>query len=249
MSSHHSPLFTLICAIRSIGFYILFAGLCFLFFPLMLLTTLLPFALRLGVARLFCRCVISTAHWVCGIRYQILGQAHLTHSPVIFMSNHQSAWEVFGLFALLPPHVFVLKKELLWIPIFGWGLKLSRPIAIDRSKKQLALRHVLKQGKNRVAEGLSITIFPEGTRQKNNTLGTFNKGGAMLAHNNKIPVIPVAHNAGLYWPARSLIKYPGCVKVVIQPPIHSAQHTVEEINQLAYESIQGTMSKIMLKVE
>ena len=144
-SKNPSSFFTLVCGIRSVIFYIVLAALCCFFCQLVLLTVALPFSIRMVTARLFCRCVIVAARLICGIRYIVSGQENFIPAPFVLMSNHESAWEIFGLFTLMPPVVFVLKREILWIPVFGWGVALSKPIAIDRSKKQSAIRQVPNQ--------------------------------------------------------------------------------------------------------
>ncbi len=245
MTSNISFTWTLICFIRSVIFYVSFALVSLLFFPLMIFSTLLfPFRITHYVSRAFCKSVTLLATLICGIRYRIYGQEHLLDTPVVFMPNHQSAWEIFCLFMRLPPHVYVLKKELFRIPIFGWGLRLSRPIAINRSKGHAALKYLIKEGQKRIQEGYSISIFPEGTRQAPGVLGPFHSGGALLAHKTAVPVIPIAHNAGDFWPARSFIKYPGMIEIHIQKPIFPENLSAAQINSLAYESIRDTMKTI-----
>ena len=171
--------------------------------------------------------------------------------PFIALVKHQSAWETMSLLFLLPPHCWVLKKELLRIPIFGWGLALAKPIAIDRSQSKAALKQLLQQGKDRLGKGLSVVICPEGTRIAPGTSGKFNAGGSMLASQAKVPVVPIAHNSGSYWQRNSFIKRPGTIKLVIGQVIDPAMHSASEINSLSKqwieETVQGLESESLVR--
>jgi 1-acyl-sn-glycerol-3-phosphate acyltransferase len=157
-----------------------------------------------------------------GVRFDIQGQGHIPRDrPVVVMANHQSQWETFYLQLLVSPQATILKRELLWVPFFGWGLALLKPIAIDRSRGSQALKTVLKEGQERLAEGISVVIYPEGTRQPPGTLGSFNAGGAMLATRAGVEVLPVAHNSGDCWPGRSLLRLPGTIRLRVGAPIAS----------------------------
>ena len=136
-----------------------------------------------------------------------------------------------------PGTILFIKKELLWIPIFGWGLALNRPIAIDRSKKIRALDTLVKEGVIRLKEGRWLVIFPEGTRGNPGEMGKFQVGGAMIAAKSGYPVVPVAHNAGLFWPKNSFLKYPGTIDVVIGPVIVSNSKKARQINREVEEWI------------
>ena len=156
---------------------------------------------------------------LCGLRYQIVGAENIPKTPSIVLSKHQSAWETLAFQEIFPPQVWVLKKELLRVPFFGWGLAMLSPIAIDRSSRRQALQQLVEHGQHRLAAGFFIVIFPEGTRIAPGKRGKYRAGGARLAVQTKTPVLPVAHNAGLCWGKNAFLKHPGLVTVSIGPLI------------------------------
>ncbi|MCX7190623.1 MAG: lysophospholipid acyltransferase family protein, partial [Methylotenera sp.] len=166
----------------------------------------------------------------CNIRYEITGLENIPHSPTIILSKHQSAWETFAFQAIFPTQVYVLKRELLWIPIFGWGLAMSSPIAINRAAGREALKQLVEKGKDRLAKGLWVVIFPEGTRIAPKKRGKYHIGGAWLAVHTQTPVLPVAHNAGDFWP-KGFIKTPGVIQMHIGTPIQTAGLKTDALNQ------------------
>lgn len=154
-----------------------------------------------------------------GIRVVVVGAEHIPNEPCIIISNHQSAWETVGLQTLFSPCVFVLKEDLLKIPFFGWGLAAVKMIAINRDASKAALKKVAEQGIDRLKQGISVVVFPEGTRSDPHDLLPFQIGGAYLATKSNVPVVPVLHNAGTIWPKGSRIRGPGVIKVTIGEPI------------------------------
>lgn len=190
------------------------------------------------------RAVIALARSIVGIRYRVEGREHLPSRPAIILSKHQSAWETLAFQVIFPPQVLVLKRELLWIPFFGWGLALMSPISIDRSRGTSALKRMLALGRQRLAEGFWIAIFPEGTRVAPGTRGEYRVGGAWLAVKTGAPVIPVAHNAGLCWRRNAFIKRPGTVTVLIGEPISPAGLTPEALNARVEEWIESRMPEL-----
>lgn len=167
---------------------------------------------------------------VCGLKVNIEGMDNLPSGHAIVMSKHQSTWETIALRGLLAPHQsWVLKKELLSIPIFGWGLRRARSIAIDRKAGRRAVIQVVKEGKERLEEGRLVIIFPEGTRTAPGQRKKYGLGGAVLAEKSGAPVTPIAHNAGVYWRRRGVRKYPGTIEVRIGPPITSQGRKAAEI--------------------
>ena len=153
------------------------------------------------------RCILVLARAILGIRYTVEGLEHLPSQPCILLSKHQSAWETLAFQEIFPPQVLVLKRELLWIPFFGWGLALMSPIAIDRQRGLSALREVARQGRERLAQGFWVVVFPEGTRVAPGRRRKYQLGGAFLACHAGAPVVPVAHNAGRCWPRNSFLKF------------------------------------------
>lgn len=194
---------------------VIWAPMCFLFAPL-------PYNQRYFLTSLWNRFVIGAAKIVCGIRYRIKGYENLPDAPAILLSKHQSAWETIFLFYAMPrPLVYVFKKELLYIPFFGWGIALLRMIPINRSKIRDAFAQVVAHGKKRLAGGQWIIMFPEGTRIPVGKKGKYKAGGTRLAIETNTPVIPIALNAGECWPKNSFIKKPGVITVSIGKPISS----------------------------
>lgn len=166
----------------------------------------------------------------CNIRHEIAGLENIPSSPSIILAKHQSAWETLAFQAIFPTQVYLLKRELLWIPIFGWGLAMSSPIAIDRSAGRDALKKLVAHGKDRLAKGLWIVIFPEGTRKAPGERGKYNIGGAWLATHTQTQVVPVAHNAGKFWAKNSFIKKPGVIQIHIGKPIDTAGLKADALN-------------------
>jgi 1-acyl-sn-glycerol-3-phosphate acyltransferase len=156
---------------------------------------------------------------LCGIRYRVEGADRIPATPCVIMAKHQSAWETIAFQAIFPPQVHVLKRELLWIPFFGWGLAMVSPIAIDRRAGRRALRQMIEQGADRLKRGFNVIVFPEGTRVAPGVRGRYRPGGAILASESGAPILPVAHNAGSCWPRNAFLKRPGTITVSVGPLI------------------------------
>ena len=184
-----------------------------------LLTFPLPALTRYRIITVWTRWVMWASRVICGIRYRVIGAENIPQQPCIILAKHQSAWETMGFQLIFPPQVWVLKKELLRVPFFGWGLAMLSPIAIDRSSRRQALQQLVDQGRQRLAAGFYIVIFPEGTRIAPGKCGKYRAGGARLAVQTGTPVLPVAHNAGLRWGKNAFLKYPGMITVSIGPLI------------------------------
>ena len=182
--------------------------------------------------------VVRLARALCGIRWRIEGREHLPAQPAVILSKHQSAWETMAFQNIFPPQSYLLKRELLWIPFFGWGLALMSPIAIDRTRGGAALRALGRRGEERLAQGFWVVVFPEGTRVAPGERRKYQVGGAWLATHCRVPVVPVAHNAGLVWPRNTFLKRPGTITVRIGAPIETAGRDPETVNQLAEEWIE-----------
>ena len=215
------------------------------FFSLLtLLLAPLPFRPRQRVAVGWNRFNLWWLKVCCGVRYQVEGEENIPATAGVVMAKHQSAWETIALVQWFMPQCYVMKRELLHIPLFGWAMTLMRPIAIDRRAGRKAAQQVLEDGRRRLDEGIWVIIFPEGTRMAPGERGRYHVGGARLAHATGRPVVPVAHNAGRVWPRNSFFKYPGTVRVVIGPAVETAGLTAGEINRRVEDWIEGTMARI-----
>lgn len=189
----------------------------------------------------------SVVHWLrltCGVRWQVTGLENLPPQPYVIVAKHQSQWETFFLQLPFAPTCTILKQELLKIPIFGWGLASVKPIAIDRSQPRDALKHILEQGESRLRENLTVLIFPEGTRTDPGHVGRYARSGADLAKRTGVPLVPVAHNAGEFWPGKRFLKYPGTVSVVIGPPLTSDTTDSRTLMNTAADWIEHEVSRI-----
>lgn len=181
---------------------------------------------------------------VCDIRIEVRGKENIPSEPCVVLCKHQSAWETFALQTVLPPQVWVLKRELLLLPFFGWGLALTSPIAINRSKGKEAIKQLLEQGKQRLAAGFCVVIFPEGTRMPYGARGKYKIGGALLAESSGALAVPVAHNAGRYWSRNAFLKYPGTITMSIGKPINPHGLKADEINRQAEAWIEAEMERM-----
>ena len=180
---------------------------------------------RARIIAAWARFNIWTLQHLCGITCVVSGAENLPTEPAIIISNHQSAWETLYFQLIFPPQSYILKAQLLWIPFFGWGLAANRPVAINRRKKIKALEQLLKQGAARLNEGRWLVIFPEGTRNPPGAPGKFQPGGAMIAAKTAAPIVPVAHNAGLFWRKKGFLKHPGEIHLIIGKPIPTKNKT------------------------
>lgn len=181
---------------------------------------------------------------VTGIRERVIGRENMPDQPSVILCKHQSAWETILLQKIFPPQVYVLKKELLRLPFLGWGLAQMPNIGIDRKAGKDALRQVAEQGRARLREGFWVVVFPEGTRAAVGKKLRFKVGGAHLAVEAGVPVVPVAHNAGEFWPRNSFLKHPGEVLVSIGPPIYPDGLTAAEVNAQAEAWIDAEMHRL-----
>ena len=206
---------------------------------LALATIPLPRMLRYRIISGWSRLVVILARRILGIGWRIEGSENLPDRPAVILAKHQSAWETMAFQVIFPPQVHVLKRELLWIPFFGWGLALMSPISIDRSRGMAALRQIARKGKERLEQGFWVVVFPEGTRVAPGGKRKYQLGGAWLAAHAGAPVVPVAHNAGRVWPRNSFLKYPGRVTVRIGHPIETGGRAPQEVTAQAEAWIES----------
>jgi 1-acyl-sn-glycerol-3-phosphate acyltransferase len=212
------------------------------------IVSLMTFALRpitrYRIITAWSHLVIGMARVICGVRYRVVGRDNLPQHPCIVLSKHQSAWETLAYQVILPPQVWVLKRELLRVPFFGWGLAMMSPIAIDRGSASRALKQTLEQGKSRLADGWWIVVFPEGTRIAPGKRGRYHLGGAWLACKTGAPVLPIAHNAGTVWGRNAFVKYPGTITVSIGPVIDPSGMHPDDVNRKAEDWIETEVARL-----
>ena len=229
---------------RSLAFWIVFPVSLVLFATLLILTV--PFSLQTRWA-LLQRWVHFILWWLrvtCKLSHEIQGAENITPEAGIVFSKHQSTWETIALQQIFPIQVWVAKRELMWIPFFGWGLALMKCIHINRGSGKAAVKQLVTQGKARMDEGIWVVIFPEGTRIPAGEKGRYRIGAAVLAEQTGRHIVPVAHNAGEYWPRRSFIKRPGVIRVRIGEPISPAGKTAQQLLEEASGWIEEQMSEI-----
>lgn len=204
----------------------------------------IPLKRRFFIYSLWCRFVLFWLRVTCNVRYDIQGEENIPSTPVVVLSTHQSAWETIFLYYAISPVCPILKKELLKIPFWGWAMRLQKPIAIDRSKPREAGRSLLIQGKQRLNDGLSVVIFPEGSRSPAGTVKALSRGGAKLAIHAHAMVLPVIHNAGACWPAHSIMKKPGVIRVRIGEAISSEGKSATELTEAYSQWLNANMDVI-----
>lgn len=231
--------------IRSSIFLIVSVSTMVIYSILALLALPFPMHIRHWLIRPYLRFYFWLLKVVCHIDYHIEGLENIPKDRNgIVMCKHQSTWETFFIPLLFHNPAAIAKRELLWIPFFGWGLAISGPIAINRSKKSSSMQQILAKGTQYLHEGRWIMFFPEGTRVAPGIIGHYKLGGARLAAATGYPVVPIAHNAGRCWPRRQFIKRPGTVRMVIGPVIESKGRSAEEIMDEAKNWIESTMLRI-----
>ncbi len=204
----------------------------------------LPYHAHFALARSWARSVFFLLERLCGLSFTVEGREHIPAGSHIIMSNHTSAWETVALFILFPPQVWVLKRELLWIPFVGWGLKLLKPIAIDRGAGHRAVSQVVEQGKERLAQGLWVIIFPEGTRVVAGESRKYGVSGALLAIASDRLIVPFSHNAGEFWARRGFLKRPGVVRVVIGQPLSATGKDARRLTEETRLAIEAGLERI-----
>jgi 1-acyl-sn-glycerol-3-phosphate acyltransferase len=200
---------------------------------------LLPYRGRFELARVWARVNLAVLRWTCGLDYTVEGRENLPAGNHVALMKHSSSWETIAQALLLPPQVWVLKRELLWVPVVGWGIRQLRAIAVNREAGSTAVRQVVEQGKARLAEGEWVVIFPEGTRMPPGETRKYGVSGALLAAETGKLIVPIAHDAGYYWPRRGLIKRRGTIRVRIGPPITAAGRNPRDISAEAQAWIEA----------
>ncbi len=230
--------------LRSILFYLGLGAATLIFVPLSLILFPLPISYRF---RVIAKWAVFNLWWLkltCKLHHEVEGLENIPDDVAIIMCKHQSAWETLALQQIFPPQVWVVKRELLWIPIYGWGLAAMQPIVIDRKFGIRSLHQLVNVGCQRLAQGLWVVVFPEGSRVAPGERMKYHPGGGMLAEKSRYPIIPVAHNSGYFWPKNSLKKWPGCIQMVIGPAIETTGKSASEITQKVEDWIESTVQEL-----
>ncbi len=235
-----------IAGLRSLLFYLGLAPVTVVFSIVGIVILPLPRPWRYAIITRWSRTAIAWLRIACGLDFAVEGREHIPAGAGVILSKHQSAWETIALQLIFPRQSQVLKRELLRVPFFGWGLASLNPIAIDRKAGARALKTVLASGVERVRDGWWVVVFPEGTRVPPGRSGRYTQTGAALALAADCPLVPVAHNAGVFWARNALVKQPGTIRVVIGPPIATAGRSAREITRDAEAWIEATCARLPL---
>ncbi|MBV9698007.1 MAG: 1-acyl-sn-glycerol-3-phosphate acyltransferase [Gammaproteobacteria bacterium] len=211
--------------------------------PFVIACLVLPFPRRFALVRIYAAAILWVLRWSCGLTHRIEGEPIPEGCHIAFW-KHSSSWETIAMMRLFPRQVWVLKRELLWIPVVGIGVRQMHAIAIDRKAGHSAVAQVIEQGRERLAEGDWVIIFPEGTRMAPGETRRYGVSGTLLAQETGRLIVPVAHNAGSYWPRRGLRKRPGVIRVVVGPPFSAAGREVRALNEEIQAWIESTVKSL-----
>jgi 1-acyl-sn-glycerol-3-phosphate acyltransferase len=204
----------------------------------------LPPARLYAVPRTWARTNLWLLKTLCGLDYRIEGAEHLPDVPFISMWKHSSTWETIAQMLLVPRAAWLLKREILWVPVLGWAIARFKPIAIDRKAGGTAVNQVVTQGRERLSEGLGVIIYPEGTRVAPGETRRFGMSAALLASQSGAPLVPIAHDSGYYWRRRGLLKRPGTIRVIIGQPVDPRGLEPREITERAKDWVDTTVAEL-----
>lgn len=210
-----------------------------LYGPIALVVRVFGYRAFYAAVILWCRAMLRLLAWLCRLDHSVSGLEHLPTQNTVVLMKHSSSWETIAQLLLFPRQTWVLKRELIWAPILGWAIFLLKPIAINRKGGRAAVEQVIAQGRQRLDAGFWVVIFPEGTRVAAGQAGRYGLSGTLLAQASGRDIVPVAHNAGFYWPRRGLLKRRGTIRVVIGQPIATQGREPREINREVQEWIEG----------
>ncbi len=231
----------LIQLLRSLLFFLGMLIITPIFTILIILLIPLSGVTRSRVASYWAHCSLFLLKHICNLGFKVRGFENIPNHPSIILCKHQSAWETIALQVIFPPQIWVLKRELLYIPIIGWAWWALSAIPINRSAGREALKKLVSHGKDRLAKGLWVVIFPEGTRIAYGKRGKYHMGGALLATQTQTTVVPVAHNAGLFWRKNAFIKVPGTITLSIGKPIETVGIKADALNKMVEDWIEAEM--------
>ena len=230
--------------LRSLLFQFYFFGSVCIAAMLIFFCSLFPYPVRFWIARAWSRSMLFMGKALCGLDYVFEGLENIPDEPSVIMIKHTTVFEAYAQMVIFPPQTWVVKRELQWIPFFGWGLAAMKPIAINRGAGHSAVKQVIDKGMARLAEGIWITIFPEGTRVGRGETKRYGVSGAALAKAAQCPLVPVAHNAGDLWARRGLKKMPGLIRFCVGPPIMPGDRSPKETNVLVQDWVEAKMREI-----
>ena len=239
-----SPLYRFWLVIRSTFFWLLFLPATLIAAILVSLAFFTPFKIRLSLVKIWINFSLVLLHYFCGLRYQLEGMENIPAKGFILMSKHSSTWETIALQKFFDPLVWVVKRELTRIPFFGWSLIAVNAIALDRGTGRKAIKQLIAESRQRMDQGRILMLFPEGTRVLPMQRKPFKIGGAIVSHKTGYAVLPIAHNAGEFWPRHSWIKWPGTIRVVIGQPIEPEGKKPEQIIREVEDWITTTCDQI-----
>jgi 1-acyl-sn-glycerol-3-phosphate acyltransferase len=233
--------------VRSLLFTLMLFLTTAVFAVVVLVASLLPLTVfqRYAVPRAWGRTLLWMLKAICGLDYVVEGRENLPSVPFISLWKHSSTWETMAQMVVVPTAAWLLKREVIWIPLVGWAVSTYQPIAINRRAGHSAVNQVVKQGRERLAAGMGVIIYPEGTRVAAGQTRKYGISGALLASQTGAPIVPIAHTSAYFWPRRSLLKKPGTIRVVIGPPIEPKGLEPREINERAQAWIEGEIARVV----
>jgi 1-acyl-sn-glycerol-3-phosphate acyltransferase len=231
--------------LRSLIFTVLFFLNTAFFATLVILLMWLPPARLYFIPRSWARLNFALLKSLCGLDYRVEGQENLPDRPFISMWKHSSTWDTIAQMVVVPRAAWLLKREILWVPLLGWAVSRFKPIAIDRKAGGTAVTQVVTQGRARLAEGMGVVIYPEGTRVAPGESRKYGMSGALLAGQSGAPLVPIAHNSGYFWRRRGLLKQPGTIRVVIGPPIDPTGLEPREITDRTKRWIDAKVAELV----
>ena len=234
----------MIAWLRSVALVIVGGGTATLSAALILLLFWAPATWRQFVLVHYCRFAVWASEVFGGMKVVVEGRENIPDTPSVIMIKHTTILETYGHVPMFPRNAWVVKRELLWVPFVGWAIALLEPIAINRGKDRSAVKQVIEQGKQRLAEGTWVTIFPEGTRVPFGETRKYGISGAALAQEASVPIVPVAHNAGDFWRRKEFFMRPGTVRFCIGPPVDASAQPPRETNEIVQAWIEGKMREI-----
>jgi 1-acyl-sn-glycerol-3-phosphate acyltransferase len=224
-----NPIYKFWLALRSALFWILFLPVMMVGATMVSLSFFMPLGFRMGIVKIWIAYSLTCLRLTCGLRYSVEGMENIPDNGFIVMSKHSSTWEALAIQRFFRPLIWVVKRELTWIPFFGWALKALNAIALDRGTGRKAMNQLIAESQRKMEQGGILMLFPEGTRVPSMQVKPFKLGGAIVSQRTGYAVLPIAHNAGEFWPRHSWIKWPGTIRVVIGPLIEPGDKKPEAI--------------------